>query len=56
MLFEKHANATGDIFESMQKEKPITGGRMQFTDLINKSNAADLHPFDSDAALQAERN
>lgn len=40
----------------MQKEKPITGGRKGFHDLVNKSNAADLHPFDEDAAIQAERN
>ena len=40
----------------MQKEKPITGGRMQFTDLINKSNAADLHPYDLDALVLSARN
>ena len=40
----------------MQQEKPITGGRVKFTDQINKSNASDLHPYDFDAALQALRN
>jgi hypothetical protein len=27
-IFDRSANATHDIFENMQQEKPITGGRM----------------------------
>jgi hypothetical protein len=31
-LTEKKANATAHIFETMQQEKPITGGRVKFTE------------------------
>ena len=51
-LYNRGLNATHDIFRDMQKETPITGGRMQFKDRIHYNKPENLHPYDSSIAAQ----
>ena len=50
-IFEARANAESDIFDKMTHEKAKNEGKRLFADLVNKSDAAALHPVEKDPAI-----
>ena len=51
-MFDLRANAECDLFETMNRPPDVADGKRLFVDLVNRSDAANLHGVETDAAFQ----
>ena len=50
-LYEKQANADGNLFSTMMQEGDHIGGKRLFKDRVNISDAGNMHPIETDLQI-----